>query len=75
MAIFSERFVHLVGNIISLFSDFVILVMSRFGFKGLIWVLIASVPGLCIHFIFMIKLLFCSVLDIHLLSHSPFKDR
>ena len=27
-----------------------ILVISRFGFEGWIWVLIASVPGLCILF-------------------------
>ena len=27
---------------------FVILFISRFGFEGWIWVLIASVPGLCI---------------------------
>ena len=26
--------------------------ISRFGFEGLIWVLIASVPDLCIHFNF-----------------------
>ena len=28
---------------------FVILVISRFGFEGWIWVLIASIPGLFIH--------------------------
>ena len=33
---------------------FVILVISRFGFEGLIWVLIASVPGLCTLFTFKI---------------------
>ena len=31
---------------------FVILVISRFGFEDWIWVLIASVPGLCISFYF-----------------------
>ena len=30
----------------------VILVIFRFGFEGWIWVLIASVPGLCIRFTF-----------------------
>ena len=28
----------------------IILVISRFGFEGWMWVLIASVPDLCIHF-------------------------
>ena len=32
----------------------VILVISRFGFEGWIWVLIASVPGLCIPFTYML---------------------
>ena len=32
------------------FAYFVILVISRFGFEGWVWVLIASVPGLCILF-------------------------
>ena len=31
---------------------FVIIVISRFGFEDRIWVLIASVPDLCIHFTF-----------------------
>ena len=35
---------------------FVALVISRFGFEGWIWVLIASVPGLCILFTFIILL-------------------
>ena len=35
-----------------LFWLFVILVISRFGFEGWIWVLIASVPDLCILFTF-----------------------
>ena len=33
-------------------SIFVILVISRFDFEGWIWVLIASVPDLCILFTF-----------------------
>ena len=33
---------------------FVILVISRFGFESWIWVLIASVPDLCILFTFLI---------------------
>ena len=32
----------------------IILVISRFGFEGWIWVLIAPVPGLCILFTFII---------------------
>ena len=51
---------HLLGNSCSLglpyvliiFSLLVILVISRFAFEGWIWVLIASVPGLCILFTF-----------------------
>ena len=51
---------HLFGNSCSLgwpcvlivFCLFVILVISRFGLEGRIWVLIASVPGLCILFTF-----------------------
>ena len=34
----------------------VILVISRFGFEGWIWVLIASVPDLCIRFNFFFPL-------------------
>ena len=34
-------------------NKFVILVFSRFGFEGWIWVLIASAPGLCILFTFI----------------------
>ena len=34
-------------TIIFVFRLFVILVISRFDFEGWIWVLIASVPGLC----------------------------
>ena len=49
---------HLLGNSCSLgwpyvlfvFWLFVILVMTRFGFEGWIWVLIASVVDLCIRF-------------------------
>ena len=36
--------ISVLDNIFSL--DFVILVISRFGFEGWIWVLIASVPDL-----------------------------
>ena len=49
---------HILGNsgslrwsyVLCVFRLFVILVISRFGFDGWIWVLIASVPGLCILF-------------------------
>ena len=57
---------HLLGKSCSLgrsyvlfvFLLFVILVISRFGFDGWIWVLIASVPGLCIRFTFNLSFLF-----------------
>ena len=39
------------------FSLFVILVISRFGFEGWIWVLTASVPGLSIPFTFGVHIL------------------
>ena len=42
---------HLLGISCSLVDhmfSFVILVISRFGFEGWIWVLVASVPDLCI---------------------------
>ena len=49
MATFWERAADSVDHKFSLYSDyFLILVIVRFGFEGLIWVLIASVPGLCI---------------------------
>ena len=38
----------------------VISVISRFDFKGWIWVLIASVPDLCIHFTFYEVVLMCT---------------
>ena len=52
---------HILGNscslgwpyVLVLFFLFVILVISRFGFEGWIRVLIASVPDLCIFFIFI----------------------
>ena len=54
---------HLLGNSCSLdipyvffvFWLFVILVISRFGFEGLFWVLIASVLDLCILLTFTIS--------------------
>ena len=39
-----------VDHMFSLYFDFVILVISRFGFEVWIQVLIASVPDLCIPF-------------------------
>ena len=52
MATFWEIAAHSVGLMILLYFDyvFVILVISRFCFKGWIWVLIASVLDLCIRF-------------------------
>ena len=37
------------------FSPFVILVISHFGFKGWIWVQVTSVPDLCIRFTIKIE--------------------
>ena len=48
MATFRAIAAHSVDHLFSLY----ILVISRFGFEGWIWVLIASVPGLCIVFTF-----------------------
>ena len=53
---------HLLGNsclldwpyVLFVFFLFVISIISRFGFGGWIWVLIASVPDLCILFTFII---------------------
>ena len=51
MATFWEIAAHSVGHMFSLYLDYiVILVISRFGFRDWIWVLIASVPDLSIHF-------------------------
>ena len=56
MATFWERAAHSVGHMFSLYFDyFLIVVIPRFGFEGWIWVLIASVPGLCILFTFRIN--------------------
>ena len=52
MATFWEIPAHSVDHMFSLYFDFVILVISRFGFEGWILVLIASVPGLYILFNF-----------------------
>ena len=35
-------------HLVDVFRLFIVLVISRFGFEGWIWVLIASVPDLCI---------------------------
>ena len=49
MATFKEIAANTVGHMFSLYFDFVILVIFRFGFKGGIWILIAPVPpGQCI---------------------------
>ena len=52
MATFWEIAAHSVDHMFSLY--FVILVISGFGFEGLIWDLIASVPDLCIRFTFIL---------------------
>ena len=43
---FSSYLSHLVDHMFSLYFDYI----SRFGFEGWIWVLIASIPDLCILF-------------------------
>ena len=54
MATFWEIAAHLVDNMFSfVFWLIVILVISRFGFEGWLWVLMASVPDLCILFTFL----------------------
>ena len=48
----SHRCRNSVDHMFPLYFLFVVLVISRFSFKGSILVLIASVPGLCILFTF-----------------------
>ena len=52
MATFWEIAAHSVDHMLSLYFD-CDLIFSRFGFEGWIWVLIASVPDLCIFFTFV----------------------
>ena len=53
MATLWEIAAHSVDHMFSLYFDyFYFKVISRFGFEGLIWVLIASVPDTCILFTF-----------------------
>ena len=47
---------------------FVMLFISRLGFEGWIWVLIASVPDLCILFTFILSLVYISSMDIFLVT-------
>ena len=51
MSTFWEIAAHSVDHMLSLYFDYVI---SRFGFEGWFWVLVASVPDLCIIFTFNI---------------------
>ena len=54
MATFGEIAAHSVDHMFSfVFLLFIIVVISRFSFEGWIWVLVASVPDLCILFTFM----------------------
>ena len=56
MATFWEIAARSVDHVFSLcFDYFVVLIISRFGFKDWVWVLIASVPDLCILFYFSDK--------------------
>ena len=55
MATFWERAAHSVDHMFSLYFDFVILVISCFGFEGGIWVLVAPVLGHCILVYFFYK--------------------
>ena len=55
----------------------VILVISRFAFEGWIWILIASVPDLCIHFTFLmlaLRALFCFLVRVWFHGKSPLSD-
>ena len=57
MATFSVKAAHSVDHLFSLYFElFVILVISRFGFEGWIWILMPSVPDLCILFTFNMKI-------------------
>ena len=47
---FGKKAAHSIDHMFHLCFDYVILVLSHFDFEGLIWVLIASVPDLCIRF-------------------------
>ena len=49
---FSEIAAHSVDHMFSLYFDILILVIAHFGLEGWIWLLIASVPGLCMFFYF-----------------------
>ena len=55
--LFWEKAAHSVDHMVSLYFDYLcnMLVISRFGFGGWIWVLIALVPNLCILFNFKKK--------------------
>ena len=54
MAIFWERAAHSVDHMFSLYFDYLyFLGISRFGFEGGIWVLIAPVHGHCLPFTFI----------------------
>ena len=53
MATFWVIAAHSVDHMLSfVFCLFVILIVSRCGFEGWIWVLVAFVPGLCVLFAF-----------------------
>ena len=46
--LFWEIAAHSVDHMFSLYFDYLYFFIFQFGFEGWIWVLIASVPGLCI---------------------------
>ena len=50
MATFWERAAHSVDHMFSLYFDFLNFVISRLGFEGGVWVLIAPVPVHCLLF-------------------------
>ena len=62
---FWERDSHSVDHMLSVFIVFVILVISCFSFEGWIWVLIASVPDLC--------MLFTSIIESFNIEYIPDK--
>ena len=53
------------------FLFFVILVISRFCFEGLIWVLLASVPDICIFFLHLPIFCGCTARFVSVWSETP----
>ena len=67
MATFREEAAH---SVLTMCSLCILTIFTRFGFEGWIWVLIASVPGLCILFTFDIHGQFNFHSQLRSLSHE-----